>query len=105
MIQDHDRSMVPKALLYIEFQREAYRRHSGWHRERHAYAQARYRQLAGAECPVAAGIRHGKAHHSHLAAVLGISVDEAKQLDHNVRLTIAQELGHERIEITNKYLG
>ena len=104
-IQD-GRSMVPKASArYIDFKRECYREFSGWHGERHAYAQARYEALAGAPCPVVAGIKHGKAHHAFLAERLGLSLKQAKTLDQEARKTIAEELGHGRIGITNAYLG
>jgi len=103
-IQD-GRSMVPKEARYVDFQRACYREFSGWHGERHAYAQARYEALAGAPCPVAAGVGHGKAHHAFLAGRLGLSVGQAKTLDHETRKIIAEELGHGRIGITHAYLG
>jgi hypothetical protein len=104
--QGKDRSMVPKDCeRYIDFQRACYREHSGWHRERHAYAQARYEALVGAPCPVVAGVKHGKAHHAFLAERLGLSIKQAKALDTESRKIIAEELGHGRIGITNHYLG
>jgi hypothetical protein len=103
-VQD-GRSMVPEASRYIVFQRACYREHSGWHGERHAYAQTRYEALVGTPCPVAAGIKHGKAHHAFLAERLGLSVARAKAWDLTNRKTIAEELGHARIGITNAYLG
>jgi len=103
-IQD-GRSMVPKEARYVDFQRACYREFSGWHGERHAYAQARYEALVGAPCPVVAGIKHGKAHHAFLAERLGLSVAQAKAWDLTNRKTIAEELGHGRIGITNAYLG
>ena len=103
-IQD-GRSMVPKDARYVDFQRACHREFSGWHGERHAYAQARYEALAGAPCPVAAGVRHGKPHHAFLAGRLGLSVAQAKAWDIENRKTVAEELGHGRIGITNAYLG
>jgi len=103
-IQD-GRSMVPQDARYVDFQRACYREFSGWHGERHAYAQTRYEALAGAPCPVAAGIKHGKAHHAFLAERLGLSLGQAKTLDHETRKTVAEELGHGRVGITNAYLG
>jgi hypothetical protein len=103
-IQD-GRSMVPKDARYVDFQRACYREFSVWHGERHAYAQARYEALAGVPCPVAAGVKHGKAHIAFLAERLGLSLRQAKALDQETRKTIAEELGHVRIGITNAYLG
>ena len=103
-VQD-GRSMVPKDARYVDFQRACYREHSGWHGERHAYAQARYEALAGAPCPVAAGVGHGQAHHAFLAGCLGLSLGQAKAWDIENRKIIAEELGHGRIGITNAYLG
>jgi hypothetical protein len=105
-VQGKGRSMVPKDCeRYIDFQRACYREFSDWHGERHAYAQARYEALVGAPCPVAAGVRHGSAHHRYLARMLGVTVGEARQLDRAARSQIAEELGHGRISITNAYLG
>jgi hypothetical protein len=97
--------MVPKDARYIDLQRACCREYGGWHGERHAYAQNRYMALVGAPCPVAAGVRHGAAHHRHLAGALGVGVDEARRLDRAARLQVAEELGHGRIGITNAYLG
>ncbi|EGR1113631.1 integrase, partial [Vibrio cholerae] len=70
------RSMIPTEQNYREFRQEAYReigRHPvNFHGERHHYAQTRYRDLLGAECPVKAGIKHGRAHHEYLAKELGV---------------------------------
>jgi hypothetical protein len=103
-VQD-GRSMVPKDTRYVDFQRACYREFSGWHGERHAYAQARYEALVGVPCPVAAGVKHGKSHHAFLAERLGLSLSQAKAGDIENRKTIAEELGHGRIGITNAYLG
>jgi len=60
------------------------------HGLRHGYAQNRYLELMGVECPA----RGGK----NLP-------DELKEKDKSVRLQISQELGHNRINITSVYLG
>lgn len=104
-VQGKARSMVPEGSRYADFQRACYREHSGWHGERHAYAQARYEALAGAPCPVAAGVKHGKAHHAFLAGRLGLSIAQAKAWDIENRKIIAEELGHGRVGIANAYLG
>lgn len=107
-IQD-GRSMIPAEQNYREFRQEAYReigRHPvNFHGERHHYAQTRYRDLLGAECPVKAGIKHGRSHHEYLAKELGGSVAQAKILDQEIRAEVARELGHGRIDVTNSYLG
>ncbi|MDZ7840380.1 MAG: integrase domain-containing protein [Gammaproteobacteria bacterium] len=85
---------------------KSYREHvNTWEREtkqaglskthglRHAYAQNRYLDLTGRKPPVLGGTR---------------TRDLAPDLrpeDRRVRLQIAQELGHSRIDITNAYLG
>ncbi|MGI2859995.1 integrase domain-containing protein [Shewanella algae] len=103
------RSMIPTEQNYREFRQEAYReigRHPvNFHGERHHYAQTRYRDLLGAECPVKAGIKHGRAHHEYLAKELGVSVAHARMLDQEIRSEVARELGHGRIDVTNSYLG
>jgi hypothetical protein len=97
-------------MSYDEFRQECYRqtvRHGiRFHRERHAYAQQRYRDLVGVDCP-------GGQCHSTMAGhitpgwpkQLGISLDAAKELDDTARDQIALELGHNRREVSNAYLG
>lgn len=108
-IQGGDRSMIPAEQSYAAFQREAYVEagEAGirFHDERREYAQSRYEELAGALCPVEAGIKHGQAHHEYLAEQLGVKVAEAREIDREAREQIAEELGHGRIEVTNAYLG
>jgi len=65
----------------------------------------RYRDLVGAECPVMASIPHGEAHIEWLSVQLRKSLDVARECDRKAREQIAQELGHNRIDVTNAYLG
>ncbi len=99
------RSMVPSHLTYIAYARACYRQISNFHSERHSYAQSRYLVLAGAPCPVVAGVRHGAAHLKFLVGHLNATISEARAIDEAARKQVAIELGHERIEITNAYLG
>lgn len=99
------RSMVPRDQTYIRYAKACYREHSGFHAARHAYAQARYEALVGAPCPLVAGVSHGRAHHHYLAERLGLSLRDARTLDREKRLQLAEELGHGRVEITHAYLG
>ncbi|EMA3788631.1 TPA: integrase domain-containing protein [Vibrio cholerae] len=107
-IQD-GRSMIPAEKNYREFRQEAYReigRHPvNFHGERHHYAQTRYKTLMRADCPVKAGVKHGREHYEYLAKELGVSVAHAKMLDKEIRSEVALELGHGRIDVTNSYLG
>lgn len=107
--QEKDRSMISGAMSYREFRQHCYRiavQHGiRFHRERHAYAQRRYFELVGEECPVARNIDHGQTHLAWLARELRIDIDDARQLDAAARGQIAHELGHSRIEVTNAYLG
>ena len=104
-IQGSHRSMIPADLSYSQYREQCYQQQIRFHSERHHYAQQRYETLAGAACPVAAGVSHGAAHHAHLAAVLGVSVTEARDIDRGAREQVAAELGHGRVEVTNPYLG
>lgn len=108
-LQNGDRSMIPAHQSFREFRAEAYAelRSVGIrsHGERHAYAQARYEILTNTLCPIAAGVEHGRAHHRYIAALLGMSLEEARTLDNAARHRIAAELGHSRIDVTNHYLG
>jgi hypothetical protein len=63
------------------------------HGLRHAYAQKRYEELTGWKSPAAGG---------PTSKMLTI---EQKNIDHQTRLGISQELGHEREAVTTAYLG
>ena len=66
---------------------------SSMHGLRHAYAQDRYEELTGWKCPTTGGPDR-----TSLSP-------EQKELDRQARLTISQELGHEREQVTVAYLG
>jgi len=91
-------SLIPSDKKYVE-QLKVYenRTHavglSKLHGLRHAYAQARYLELAGWHPPVRGGIRRNKMNAPQL------------EKDIEARLIISQELGHERLEIVAVYLG
>ena len=63
------------------------------HGHRHQYAQTRYRELTGWAAPAAGGPRSKDLTPSQ------------READREARLTISQELGHEREQITAVYLG
>ena len=101
--------MIPASNSYKDFQRQAYQElraagGTGFHGERHSYAQERYEALTGAPAPVVAGWSRDE-RLDRLAEELGVSKEEAKAIDHDARMHVAEELGHQREEITNAYLG
>jgi hypothetical protein len=63
------------------------------HGLRHEYAQSRYRELTGWPAPAAGGPRSRE-----------LTADQRKS-DHEARLKISTELGHEREQIVAVYLG
>jgi site-specific recombinase XerC len=63
------------------------------HGHRHWYAQWRYRTLTGSPAPAAGGKTYENMSDAERAA------------DYRARLTISRELGHNRVEITDAYLG
>jgi hypothetical protein len=63
------------------------------HKHRHLYATCRYRVLAGEPCPADGGRTHN-----------GMLVAERRRLD-AVRLQVSRELRHNRIDVTDAYLG
>lgn len=93
-----DRALIPDGFTYKDqLQRYKYQvMRSGLgrgHGLRHAYAQWRYRSLTGRPCPA----RGGPAASDLDAA--------GRAADRDARLTIAEELGHGRIDVTDAYLG
>jgi integrase len=63
------------------------------HGLRHAYAQRRYEELTGWKCPAAGGPSSRSL------------TPQQRELDHEARLTISRELGHERTGILKTYIG
>lgn len=63
------------------------------HGHRHWYAQWRYRMLTGTLAPAAGGKTHEN------------MTREERAADYRARLTISRELGHNRVDITDAYLG
>jgi len=91
-------SLIPAAKSYIQqvkvFERQTFQAGIGnTHGLRHNYAQTRYFELTGWKCPLAGG-----KHYKELT-------EQERIADRQARLTISAELGHARIDITNRYLG
>lgn len=63
------------------------------HGLRHAYAQNRYKEFTGWECPKCGGFTSKQL------------TPQQKVIDQNARLTISSELGHSREAVTAVYLG
>jgi integrase len=61
------------------------------HGLRHGYAQTRYLELMGFDCPAVGGYRE--------------LTEAEKTKDKEIRMQISEELGHSRINITSVYLG
>src|SRR5207237_9818067 len=64
-----------------------------FHRPRHYYAQARYKELTGWECPARAGPMSKQL------------TPKQKALDREARDVTSREMGHGREQITAVYLG
>ena len=91
-------SLIPADKRFIDQQRKYVRQVmnaglSRMHGLRHQYAQRRFKEIAGFDCPVAGGP-------TRTALTFA-----QRQLDHEARRVISRELGHEREQITTIYLG
>ena len=92
------RSLIPGGRSYAAH-RKVYERQTDaaglarMHGLRHAYAQARYEALTGWKAPAAGGPGRRS-----LSPAM-------RRIDKEVRMTIARELGHGRLEIVSIYLG
>jgi len=93
-----DGSLVPEGQCYISFRKEIER--ATWaagirnmHGHRHWYAQWRYQALTGAPSPAAGGKTYENMAEAERAA------------DYRARLKVSRELGHNRVEVTDAYLG
>ena len=93
-----DVSLIPAELRYVDqLHRYEYQTQqsglSKMHGLRHAYAQDRYLELTGWECPVRGGPSRRELD------------SDARKTDFEARMQISSELGHGREEITTVYLG
>jgi hypothetical protein len=98
IVKGRENSMIPKERSFKNqlniFRAETRRaKIKHVHGLRHAYAQKRYRELTGWECPARGG-----------PIAKGLSMQQAL-LDRRARLQISKELGHGRIRITAIYCG
>jgi hypothetical protein len=93
-----DGALIPTGQTYIGFRKDIERATWGagirnMHGHRHWYAQWRYQALTGAPSPAAGGKTYERMNSDERAA------------DYRARLAISRELGHNRVEITDAYLG
>ncbi len=91
-------SLIPAGLSYVDQLRrfEHQCAAAGIHRvhgHRHQYAQVRYRELTGWAAPAAGGPRSKEL------------TPEQREVDRQARVTISEELGHGREQITAVYLS
>lgn len=96
LAQKNGGSMIPKEKSYkthlASFERVTSALGVGQtHGLRHGYAQTRYLELMGFDCPAVGGSR-------------SLTADEMAK-DKEIRMLISQELGHGRIGVTSIYLG
>ena len=91
-------SLIPSSRNYVQ-QLRIYEGHtvraglSKMHGLRHAYAQRRYEELTGWEAPATGGPNSKSLE------------PEQREQDHQARLVISRELGHERRQVVSVYLG
>lgn len=93
-----DGSLIPAGGSYVDQLRryeyqtlEAGLRNT--HGFRHAYAQRRYQALTGWPCPLAGGKRRHQ------------MTETEREQDRAARMQVSNELGHNRLAITDTYLG
>lgn len=108
--QDKDRSMIPSEMSWAQWERYGLKvvrscGEPGWYGGRHRFAIERYAEHVGVLPPVALGMAHGHMHIKHISDELGITYQTAKKIDQNARLLVSRELGHERVQASNAYLG
>jgi hypothetical protein len=91
-------AIIPQDKSYIEFRKEV--EHATWragirnmHGHRHWYAQWRYKTLTGRPSPAAGGDTYERLNRAERAK------------DYRARMQISGELGHNRLQITDTYLG
>ncbi len=91
-------SLIPKGMRYVDQLHRfvAQCKKVGIHHVhglRHLYAQQRYRELTGWECPANGGPKSKEL------------TPEQKLIDREARQTITEELGHGRLQLVAQYIG
>lgn len=91
-------SLVPAGMKYIRYRKQVEKAAlkagvTNMHKHRHWYACWRYETLTGRKAPSEGGPTHDR-----------LTPAERRPLD-EARLAISRELGHNRIEVTDAYLG
>lgn len=106
-----NRYLIPENSSYRQHQLSMYKNFTNYHAGRHEYANSRYLELmtqAGiaTQSPVLTTDREdGQLWRDYLAQKHQITPAEAREIDRSVRLQISQELGHNREEVLNSYIG
>jgi len=113
-------SLIPANMSYDKYRNFAYNtlrsindeigNTQHFHSFRHSYAHesyaAKWEERTGydVKCPVEVG-KFGREWREYASAETGLSKDEVRNMDKEIRLAVAEELGHHRIDVTNAYLG
>ncbi|MGA2330512.1 MAG: tyrosine-type recombinase/integrase [Syntrophales bacterium] len=113
-------SLIPSNMNYSQYRNFAYSvlrsvnesiGSTRWfHAFRHSFAHESYtskwEEMTGREvkCPVEVG-KFGNEWREYAASETGLSKEQVRELDKEIRLAVGEELGHHRIDITNAYLG
>jgi integrase len=113
-------SLIPSNMSYSQYRNFAYNVLRGinesigstrwFHAFRHSFAHESYtskwEEMTGHEvkCPVEVG-KFGNEWRGYAASETGLSKEQVRELDKQIRLAVGEELGHHRIDITNAYLG
>ena len=92
----YGQSLIPKETTYIRhrYQYDKQTARAGLknlHGLRHAYAQKRYKELTGFDAPICAGLTSKQ------------YTKAQKQIDHQARMILTEELGHSRKNIIKNY--
>ncbi len=97
LVQDNEKNIIPLDMSYVQWRDHAYNQWrkatqetsiNGFHDMRAAYACERYQGITGCPAPVMNGKRQA-----------------SKSLDARARTILAQELGHNRIDVVAAYIG
>lgn len=113
-------SLIPSNMNYSQYRDFAYNilrginenigSAQGFHAFRHAFVHesyaAKWQEKTGhvVRCPVEVG-KFGNQWREYAAVETGLSKEQVRALDKEIRLAVGEELGHHRIDITNAYLG
>lgn len=109
-VAGESRNLIGSDTSYKSHQDAMYKENVSFHAGRHEYANERYSELMAqrgieTQSPVLSDKPADQAWSQYLSEKAGISPQDARDIDREVRLELSEELGHHREDVVSAYIG